>query len=303
MIVNISPFSNKRIDERDGTVFKSRFSIQDLIRELETSVIQCEKTPLLPSNCVHYISKNHTHIITQEFEPTLLEEIKYTITPRDISCNMYYHAQHYREKCCYYVPDPTSPSGSCKMGGPSCYECPRRGEYPEALELTVEGYKVGDIVTLEHIPLPRMLFTSVLGTFGGSYFVRSTWLHSLLGPLKSPTDSLIPLPIGNVYSDNHICWGDNSFLPSDNIMFLSNIQSRFFETPFNADLDSSDPGGDARFASLFGPSYFSAYNLFTILQGKSTFDPELLTFFERRSLSSGRTYEQLVEFLIRNFTT
>jgi hypothetical protein len=85
------------------------------------------------------------------------------------------------------------------------------------------------------------------------------------------------IPMGNVYDDMHVCWGDAGPPVVKKMSHCLSIITRFFQTPFNNDLDGQSYGGEAgRWRRTMGDLYDSVRDTDEPMHFK--IDPELLDF-------------------------
>lgn len=106
------------------------------------------------------------------------------------------------------------------------------------------------------VPTPNTIFGLLFE--GGT--LRSSICAVSKFPITSMNTEVFRFPLGNVYQDSRICWGNAQIASIRNIAEASEIPSIFFEAPFNGDL-SSDANSfsghlDAFLSDLHGKEHF-----------------------------------------------
>ncbi len=291
LVLNINPLNSKVVRGHTCTKQLSNTDIVNKFLELSSST---KNTPILPTNCIQYIRKNHSYIVVQEFEPSVVD-IQHTISEADIDNDMIHFRHCYTARCDGFDPDEDNNCCFNSFNGSCACSCDYRSFAAE----TVDGYSFDDDVLFEAVPTPRLLFVSVLGSQGEHYFMRKSFIKALSSPLTNYSDIVFDLPVGNVYENSKICWGGNLFEPSRNIMFLSSIFTRFYSTSFNSDLDYV-PSAFTKLKKLLKIPYFSTRNFLSAISHKPEFNLEWVTLFNegRESL----TYEQFINSIIDEHT-
>ena len=299
MRINISPLNSHVLKDASGPVIADRFSNADLaqsfLRLANFSII----TPILPSNCIQYIRKNHSYIITQEFDP-IITDVSYTISEGDIMSDMYWYRDHYVARCrarasnCRACTQDCDATHCCEYS--NCYHC----NYTDEIRETIDGYCIDDEVIFQKVPVPRTLFVSVLGIQGDQYFMRKCFVKALIDPITNYSSPVFNIPFGNLFDDSSICWGDNDFDPSSNLIFVSGVLSRFFGASFNADLDDRIPQSNL-LGKSFNLKYFSTKNFLNIVQQQPRFDTEWLLLFNQNHTAD--TYGDFIDRIIETHTT
>lgn len=297
--INISPLNSRILKSHLDPVSNQLISNTDLIQSFLQLAGISNVTPVLPFNCIQYIRKNHSYIIVQEFDP-IVTDVFYTISEPDIINDMNWHRKIYVERCrtrngsrCENCEHDFCDVICCESS--NCYDC----DYADGLRKTIDDYYEGDELTFQNVPIPRTLFVSVLGVQKEQYFVRKCFVKALASPITASSDLVFNLPLGNLYSDSSICWGDNRFDPSPNLIFVSGVLSRFFDAPFNADLDISHPQLNSLGQSLNIP-YFSTRNFLNAIQNAPHFKPEWLVLFNKDFPTM--TYEEFLDRIIEMHT-
>lgn len=84
------------------------------------------------------------------------------------------------------------------------------------------------------VPMPTLVF--------GLHYNQGVLNHSYCATTQLPITSMetptFRFPLGNVYDDSRICWGNVSHNPIQQILETSEIPALFFGAPFNGDLSS-----------------------------------------------------------------
>lgn len=95
-------------------------------------------------------------------------------------------------------------------------------------------YRRGGAITQYDVPTPNTIFGLLFegGTLRNSYCAVSKF------PITTLNTEVFRFPLGNVYQDARICWGNAQIAAIRNIAEASEIPSIFFEAPFNGDLSS-----------------------------------------------------------------
>lgn len=122
-------------------------------------------------------------------------------------------------------------------------------------------YRYGRNVGEYQIPTPNVIFGLVFeaGTLRNSYCAVSKM------PIMGLDTEIFRFPLGNVYRDARICWGNASIPAIRGIWQASDIPSIFFEAPFNGDLshDANLSGSDINeyFTQLNGQEFYPISHL------------------------------------------
>lgn len=96
-----------------------------------------------------------------------------------------------------------------------------------------ESHTRDSIVSEVPVRLPSLLFIFRLRT---NTTFRSE-VYALSEPLTSLDQRLYTFPLGNVYSDGTICWGDVPIATANNTLSLGSAPYLFLDSKFNEDLD------------------------------------------------------------------
>lgn len=300
-LVNFNPLNSRILKSpADPTGVPNCFSNSDLVDTFLKLAPVSVVTPVLPVNCIQYIRKNHSYIIVQEFDP-IVTDVYYTVSFSDIMRDMREHRDYYMRRCCEQHGDrcdgcEDAPCATDCCESSDCYDCGYSNDFRE----TMDGYCAGDELIFKNVPSPRLLFVSVLGIQKDYYFMRKCFVKALLRPVMKPSDLVFDVPVGNLYDDSSVCWGNNDFDPSPNLMFISSILSRFYGSPFNADLDP-DYGSNTALAHSLNLSCFSTRYFLNAIQNKPSFDPEWLLMFNSNSIEF--TYEEFIDEIVGGHTT
>lgn len=83
-----------------------------------------------------------------------------------------------------------------------------------------------------NVPTPNTVFGFLFE--GGT--LRNSFCCSTKFPITNLNTEMYRFPLGNVFSDARICWGNAQISAIRNIAEASEIPSVFFEAPFNGDL-------------------------------------------------------------------
>jgi len=121
--------------------------------------------------------------------------------------------------------------------------------------------RLDDILCEKTIPFPETLFVfSVNDTK-----VLDSLLFACIPPLGRMDDRLYAFPLGNVYDDGPICWGNNYVFPSiTDPIILDGVVGRFFSSAFSGHMVErglfNAPAGVVNFRTLLdhlsGKEYF-----------------------------------------------
>lgn len=220
-------------------------------------------TPILPINCVHYISKSDDILVSLLFPPTIVPMVEYLVSENDVVNDMIDNPLTYRDKCL----DIRGISECDNINGTDCSRCSKCPSYT-----TLEGCDPGETLTFSNIPTPYLLFTLLISRRMNQYFVLRTVVHALKGELVSDNTPLYRCIFGNVHSGGAICWGhDNAFEGENSLLALGAMFSAFFSSPFNDDLDDSSELEDDH--SKW--PRFSTLNLLRYLENKPRYEDHL----------------------------
>lgn len=290
---NITAFGGV-IKTKSKDVRVSNTSIEDIFLSIIKDRVP--STPLLPAGCVQYVYSNCTHIVAQVFELGTTN-LRYVVRPSDIADDMRAHPEWYRAIC----PDVRIPEGfSMSSSNTVCARCDNCADcsFNNHIFHTTDYAYPGYIIEFTKIPLPKILFTTILGERGSAekyYFIRKCYIHAIQDEVLSPNTNVYSFPFGNLYEDGSVCWGDNVFEPATNLLFLDNVLTKYFTaTPFNNDLDPRDGYDNLR--SMLSIRVLTTLNLYKYLSRQYSFPGELFS-----CLRAPETYSDFIDRLSESF--